>query len=145
MPLYSSRPNASPGVRPVPDKNYPTPKGDTGDPMTKPDFLEDAEQFLIETQKELSQLLADRYRSKYGRGANDVPTPYDKKDQTISGMERDMEYDMRRQKLEEQEGELVNIINEYKYVASLGDAPAVEDISGDDTEREPDSDDVGLR
>jgi hypothetical protein len=145
MPLYPSRSGASPGIVPAEDKNQPTPKADSGDPLQKPDFLRDAEEHLIEVRRELSKIWAEQWGRKYGSNKVQAHNPYSPDDMTVSGMERDLEYQNRRLKLEEQESALILVINEYKYVASLGDAPAVEDVEDAGEQPEPDSDEVGSR
>ena len=123
------------GVTPAPDQNASTPPHSTGDPMEKPDFIREWEQELISVRRELSDLWAEEYGVKYGTKSCDIPcTPYGaKKDMNVSGMEREAEYSARKRKLEDRESELQSMINQYKYVASLGDAPAVEDEPGEPT------------
>jgi hypothetical protein len=134
MPLYGDSPSTSAGVQPVKDQNFPTPPHQTSDQLQKPDFIREAELELIAVRKELSELWAEMYGIKYGARSQDIPWhPYgDPKRMTVSGIERDMEYSMRQRKLEEREAELAHVINSYKYVASLGDAPAEEDVPGED-------------
>jgi len=121
------------GVTPAPSQNAPTPPHSTSDPMEKPDFIREWETELILVRRELSDLWAEKYGVKYGSKCSDMPyEPYgSKSEMTISGMERDAEYDARKCKLEDRESELQALINQYKYVASMGDAPAVEDEDGE--------------
>ena len=134
MPLYSNGPQFT-GVIPAKDQNAPNPPHNTEDNLQKPDFLREYEEELIAVRRELSALWAEQYDVKYGSKSSNIPIqPYGaQKDMTISGLEREAEYGMRRNKLEEREGELIGLINTYKYVASLGDAPAEEDEPGEPT------------
>ncbi len=127
------------GVTPAPNQNAPTPPHNTGDPMEKPDFLREWEVELILVRKELSALWAEMYGVKYGSKCSDMPCePYgSQRDMSISGMERDAEYAARKRKLEDRESELQALINQYKYVASMGDAPAAEDEVGEPVNSAP--------
>ena len=137
MPFYSSQ--GSPGVVPARDQNYPNPEQDSGDPMQKPDFVREWEADLVQVRRELSALWAEEYDVKYGSAKSKIPvSPYGPDSRmTVSGIERDQDIEMRKRKLEEREAALTNLINTYKYVASLGDAMAAEDEPGEPTNSAP--------
>lgn len=132
MPLYSlgDVPKGSPGVVPTKDYNAPTPPHGTEDPMQKPGFLREAYEELVAVRKEISRLYADEMTRRNSGFSKDF-SRYSAEELSVSGLERKADYHARLQKLEEREEALMRACSNYKHVASLGDAPAEEDESGE--------------
>lgn len=99
---------------PVPKPDLEAP--DAGDPVSKPEFYEHCVRRLVEVRNALSELFNEQYGVNTGRG---IPA----QDRlTVAKFERDESIRQRRIVLEREENELVAKINQFRYVASLGDA-----------------------
>lgn len=125
-------PKGGAGVVPAKDYNAPTPPHNTEDPVQKPDFLRESYEQLVEVRKELSRLYVEEMGARNKGYMSMKPGDRYSPDQlSVSAMERAADYKARIRKLEEREEALIAACATYKFVASLGDAPAEEDETGE--------------
>lgn len=113
MPLYSSDPTFSPGIRPALDQNAPTPA--IAEVTDVPGFYMDLMTQLGAVRQELSNLWAKYNGPKSAFGKD--PNPYDP--YKGPAIQQQIEYQRERDRLEESEAGLIRQINDYAYVAGL--------------------------
>lgn len=121
--MYDSYGNRghSPGIQYADDKNLPPPDSSgSGDPIVRPEYIEHCVRELVDVRNQLSKMWAEQYGATCGKNMCNAPEQL-----TVAKFERDRIYHMEREKLERRESELCAKIDEYKYVASLGNAAVV--------------------
>lgn len=126
MPMHHYDSQGSTGIIPARDQNAAAP-GDpaaaSGDPMARPEFIQDALARLAVVRTELSRIMVQEMNinSRFSYGT--TPTPAQK----ASDIEAQLTRSEQRQKLEVEESALTQYVNDFLYVASLRQTPEISD------------------